>query len=373
MNRVKEREIAIDKASAQLPDAEKPANRLAHMLHPKNQSMTVAEIITHNQNCKSYILKSEEPSCAYFSSGQYLSVEVEIEGNKMNRPYSISSSPKDSLAGVYRITVKAVPNGLVSNHIINNWTVGTKVNVSDPIGTFTYEPLRDEKQVIAIAGGSGITPFVSLAHAVADGDEDCELVILYSCHTKDDVLFKEELDRLQSSCDKIKVVYVISSEEGHINADIIKKYATKEPFSVFVCGPQRMYTGINEELKKFNLKRKHIRFEAHEENIVSTNSKTSMCMITVLCRGSKISFEGMCDKTILRNLEENHITPPTRCRNGECGFCRSRLISGEVYVSENIDKRRKADIDHGYIHPCCTYPVGDIVIEVTNSSSSIPF
>ena len=245
MNRVKEREMAISKASTQLPNAEMPANRLARMLHPKNQAMVVTEIIIHNQNCRSYTLKSEIQSCAYFSSGQYLSVEVNIDGNKVSRPYSISSSPKDSLAGVYRITVKAVPNGLVSNHIINNWTEGTKVNVSDPIGTFTYEPLRDEKQVIAIAGGSGITPFVSLAHAVADGDEDCNLVILYSCHTESDILFREELDKLQADCDKIKVVYVISSEEGHINAEMIKKHTAKEPFSVFVCGPQRMYAGID--------------------------------------------------------------------------------------------------------------------------------
>lgn len=122
---------------------------------------------------------------------------------------------------------------MVSSYILQNWRVRTAVETSDPMGDFTYEPLRDSPCVVGLAGGSGITPFMSLAKAIADGDEECSLILLYGSTDAQHILFKEELDAIQSQCPKIKVVYVHSMEQaesyehGYITADLMKQYAPR--------------------------------------------------------------------------------------------------------------------------------------------------
>ena len=353
---------------------------MAKELHPNRQYLRVAEVICHGEDCKSFILvpnaERGTTACAYFSAGQYLSVFVNIDGNIHSRPYSIVSSPKESLKGRYQITVKAVENGLVSPYIINNWKVGTEVEASGPMGTFTYEPLRDAAHIIGIAGGSGITPFMSLAGAIADGDEDCSLTLLYGSTTSQNILFKEELESIKARCPKVKVIYVLSAEHadgylyGYISAHYIRGYASDSPYSIFICGPQQMVSFMDEEMEKLGLEQKYIRHELHGELLNPTElldypkNVPEMIKLTVLCRGTSTEIEGVSSDSILRILEKNGIRAPSRCRSGECGFCRSRLISGDIYIPKSMDKRRMADNKYGYIHPCCTYPLGDITIEI---------
>ena len=171
-------------------------NELANALHPGTQYLKVAEVIPHGEDAKSFVLvpnaEKGTKALAWFSAGQYLSLSLEIGPVKLTRPYSLSSSPREALNGQYMLTIKRVEGGLASTYILDNWTVGTEVTASEPLGVFTYEPLRDAKTVIGIAGGSGITPFRSLAKAIADGDEDAELILLYGSRTLEDAIFLEE-------------------------------------------------------------------------------------------------------------------------------------------------------------------------------------
>lgn len=359
---------------------EHPVNKLARELHPQRQFLKVREVISHNERCKSYVLVPDASKgtmrLAYFAAGQYLSVSVDIGGKRYTRSYSIASSPSESSEGYYRLTVKAVDNGVVSNYILDTWQEETAVTVSDPIGTFTYEPLRDAEQIIGIAGGSGITPFLSLAKAIADGEEDCSLTLLYGNRTEKDVLFQEELNELACKCDKIRVIHVFSEEQregyehGFITAELIRKYAPAEPYSVFLCGPEQMIHFVDKEIEKLNLERKQIRHEVHIEARKPSEmpgyleKAPETISITVTIRGKRTTIGGNSKDTILRTLEQNGIAPPSRCRGGECGFCRSKLISGDVYIPEETDMRRQADAKYGYIHPCCTYPLGDLEMEV---------
>lgn len=107
---------------------------------------------------------------------------VRYMGTPNGTPYGYQVKTNDGIPmrcmneGEIELTIKQVPGGLVSNWVHENWKVGTKVDTSGPLGTFTYEGLRDAKTVIGIAGGSGITPFLSLARAIADGDEDFQMI-----------------------------------------------------------------------------------------------------------------------------------------------------------------------------------------------------
>ena len=356
-------------------------NRLAKELHPKKQYVKVAQITEHSSDVKTYTLvpnadKGTE-KLAYFSAGQCLVVELTVGKAEITRPYSLSSSPKDSLNGKYTLTIKRVDGGLATNFILDNWTVGTEVTVSAPYGEFTYEPLRDAPVVVGIAGGSGITPFLSLANAINDGDEDAKLILLYGSRTVDDILFKKEFDEIEKKCDKVKVVHVLSGEEkegfehGFINADLIKKYAPTGEYSVFMCGPQAMYNFVDKEVATLGLRRKFIRHEVFgeyrnpsENADYPISAKGSKFKLTVIMRGEEKVIECFADDTILNAIEHAGISAPAKCRSGICGYCHSRLVSGEVYIPKSVDGRRLADLDYGYVHPCCTFPLSDIVIDV---------
>ena len=297
----------------------------------------------------------------------------------VTRAYSISSSPKDSLEGKYVLTIKLVDGGLMSKYIFDTWTVGTQVTVSAPSGNFEYQPLRDAAKVVCVAGGSGITPFVSMANAIADGDEDFEMTLIYGSKTYDSILFREELEALSCKCDKIKVVHVLSDEDkavegtekGFITADLIKKYAPEnEPYSVFICGSQQMYAFVDKEIEKLGLEKKYIRHEMFGE---FHNPETQAdypagipekVKITVTIQDKTYIIFGKSSDSVMQTIEKNGLAVPARCRSGECGFCHSHLISGKVYVPKHLEYRRLADYKFDCIHPCCSFPLTDIEINV---------
>lgn len=372
----------IDKAPATpIPPLESyRANAIAKALHPKRQFVVISKIDEISSDVKTFTLVPNEKkgttALAYFSAGQYISVSLTIGQITLNRPYSLSSSPKAALGGEYKITVKRVKDGMATNYILDNFKVGDELEISAPLGHFYYEPLRDAATVIGLAGGSGITPFLSLAHAIADGDEDANLVLLYGSRTQKDVLFKNEFDEIAKSCDKVKVVYVLSDESaegcesGFLTAELIKKYAPEGDYSVFMCGPQAMYVFADKEIAKLGIRQKFVRHELFgeyhnpEKEADYVAPEASTCKITVNVRDEKQVVEASVEDTVLSSLEKHGIRVPAHCRSGECGWCHSKLVSGKVYVPKSVDGRRLADLDYGYVHPCCTFPLSDIEIVV---------
>lgn len=376
------RQERFKNANSDLKPVSDQATVIAKALHPKRQYLKIAEIKEHGADCKSFTLVPDTDkgttALAWFGAGKYLTVFETIEGMPVTRGYSISSSPKDSLDGKYVLTIKLVEGGLMSQYIFDNWEVGTSVEVSAPSGNFEYQPLRDAQKVICLAGGSGITPFISMANAICDGDEDFEMTLLYGSRNYDNILFREELEELSKN-DKIKVIHVLSAddnapagtEKGFITADLIKKYAPEnEAYSVFLCGPQQMYEFVDKELEKLNLLKKYVRHEMFGE---FHNPQTQAdypagipetVKIKVTIQDKTYTVEGKSTDSVVQILEKNGIAAPTRCRSGECGFCHSHLISGKVYVPKHLEYRRLADYKFDCIHPCCSFPLTDLEINV---------
>ena len=381
LGQVKLREKMIAEASDELPTSVYNANILAKKLHPHAQ-YAVVTAITEHPGAKSYTLVPDAEkgteALAYFRAGQYVSVALDIGEAKLNKPYTIRSCPKDALKGSYTLTVKRTANGFASDYILDNWQVGTKVKLSGPLGEFYHQELRDAKQVVALAGGSGITPFYSMAEAIADGTEDFSLTILYGSRTKDAILLGQELEAVaQRSGGKVKVVHVLSHEDapgcekGFLTAELIQKYAPEGDYSVYVCGPKAMYSFLDQELPKLGLKARRIRKELPGEYGDPTGDAAypkeaagKTYKITVLIRGESQSVECRADQTLLDALEKAGIRAPSHCRSGECGWCHSRLVSGDVYIPEDTDGRRAADKKFGWVHPCCSYPLSDVTLDV---------
>lgn len=376
-NMGKTREKHIQKGSENDITAEYKINKMAELLHPVSQKMIVQDVIDYSEaGAKTYVLKKADGSAAaWFRPGQYVSVRIktEPETNYVTRPYSISSSPMETKDGLVKITVKKTSEGFVSNYILKHWEKGSEVEISGPEGSFYYEKLRDHKNVIAVAGGSGITPFLSMAKAISEGIEDFNLTILFGNRTKDSILFKNEFDEICSKTDKVRVIHVLSEEKdfpedpmfetGFITSEIIKKYAENYSgdYSVFACGPSAMYSFLKGEIEKLGLARKDVRFEIQGALRLEGGKDYSLTIRTL---GSEKTVPVLAGETILSAIEKSGVKCTARCRGGECGWCRSKLISGIIYIPEESEFRRFGDKRTNYIHPCVTFAESDVIIEV---------
>ncbi len=347
-------------------------NRLAQSLHPKQQKATVSAIIPR-KDANTYVLKAER--LAYFRAGQYVSVKLKIGGAVTARPYTLAASPALALQGEYQITVKKAPDGFVSDYILKYWQVGTEVTLSGPEGPFSYEPIRDEQEIVGLAGGSGITPFMAMAQAILDGTEDFRLTLLYGSRTKEDILYGEELEQICAATDKVKVIHVLSEEQaegyefGFLGAELIRKYAP-ERYTLYICGPRAMHDFLEAELPKLGLDRKHIRREFVPAPASPTYFKaytgdaSQIFTLTLLALGEERQIPLRADEPVLTSIERAGIAAPSRCRSGECGWCRARLVSGQVFIPDAMDGRRLADVEAGYIHPCSSWALSDLTLEI---------
>ena len=381
-NITKVREKAIQASPATPLPKTLTTNEKAKQHHPVKQEVLISEIRQNGPDAKTIVLKSADGSrLALYRAGQYVSVSVPIGDTVTTRSYSLCSSPEWAKQGEYNITVKRDDAGYVSPYIQDNWQVGQKVTISGPQGHLYYEPLRDAKKVIALAGGSGITPLMGMAYAIRDGHEDFDLTIIFGSRTEDGIVYKKELDEVCAACDKVHVVHVLSDEEkegyehGFITAELIKKYAGEGEYSIFMCGPQAMYNFLDGEIAKLNLRRKFVRREmfgaikepwnqpGYPQDVRGKSFK-----LKVVQYANEYQVEASADEPLLVALERAGIAAPSRCRSGECGWCRSKLVSGKVYIPEKTDGRRAADLDFDYIHPCSSFPVSDVVIEVPGST-----
>lgn len=383
MKLVPNRKRRIEKASNE-PIKSDSINDLARALHPEKQYLIIKEIKDETKSAKTFKLLPDPEfntkRLAYFRAGQYLSLKVVVNGVEITRPYSIASSPNDSQKGFYEITIRKEEHGFLTNYIWNNWKVDTKVVSSGPEGFFYPEPLRDSKHIVGIAGGSGITPFRSMAKSIIEGKIDAKLTILYGSSEEDDIIYYNEFKQLEKEHpDKLKIVHILSCEEvslegcetGFITAEIIEKYCDIKNSTFFICGPQVMYDFVEKELKSFTLPGKRIRREVFGEikdivNYPGFPKEVAEKIFKIKAHVGDIIEEipAKATESVLVAMERANFAPPSKCRSGECGFCRSLLISGNVYVSPVSDWRREADKKFNYFHPCYSYPISDLEIIV---------
>ena len=380
LNQVKTRNKMIEAASDEMPQSIFNVNRVAAALHPARQHVKIAKVTDHG-DAKSYLLIADKEKgtekLAYFRASQYVSVELNIDEALVNKPYTIRSNPADALGAgsSYTLTVKLTNPAYASKHILDSWKEGDSLSISGPLGDFYYQELRDAKHVVALAGGSGITPFYSMAAAIVDGIEDFDMTILYGSRSSDGILLKEEIEDLaERSKGRVKVVHILSHEEkegyehGFITAELIKKYAPEGDYSVFMCGPRAMYDFEDGEMAKLGLPKRRVRKEMSgdylgvEKNPDYQAPQEQEFKLTVDIRGQKQTVACKAGESLLWAMERAGIAAPSRCRSGECGWCHSRLVSGKYFCPKEADGRRLADEKFGWIHPCCTFPLSDMEI-----------
>ena len=366
-------------SASSAPEKTDPIAEVVRQWHPGKLDLVVKEVRDASKTAKTVrFARADGGKLPFFYAGQYIVLDFAIGESLISRPYSISSAPFEARGEdpFVEITVRrSRGDGFIADYINDNVKVGDTFKRLMGCGQFYYEPLRDAKHVVALAGGVGITPFASMAKEVAHGTLDMDLTILYGSVSSDDIVMKAELDAIRS--DKVHIVHVLSGDEpdwqgekGFLTAELIKKYSAADT-TYFICGPQAMYTFLRGELDKLNAPKRRVRFEVfgQAKDITTfpgypTELKDKTFQLTVRRGIHEDVIPAKATESIVVALERAGIRIETGCRSGECGFCRTKVLSGSVYVCPENDGRSAADKDFNYVHACAAYPTSDVTIKV---------
>lgn len=345
--------------------------RIINQLHPAVLNLRISEIIPATKDAKTIRFVSENGYLPPFEAGQYINVAVEIDGVRTTRPYSICSSPRQR--AYYEITVARIKNGFVSDYFLDNAKVGDKFEANGPQGVFHFNPVFHYKRSVFLAGGSGITPFMSMIREVLEKGLDRELHLIYGARNIDLAIFDAELKDFAKKYNNFHYTLVLSDKDakggdrhGFIDADCIKDVVkTLDKTTFYLCGPQVMTDFCVDVLKSLNVRSRDIRremFGARQDiqNEPGFPKELTGSEVFKLKVGDKV-IDAKCNESILCALERAGIRVNVCCRSGECSLCRVKLVSGKVFMPRGV-LLRHADEMFGYIHSCKAYPISDVEI-----------
>lgn len=363
---VPNRQAALANGSAAPLPKEYRTNVLARQLHPGVMQVELVQTRLLTPDMAELTFRRVDDSAfPFFRAGQYVSIQSNVEASLVSRPYSIVSSPREALAN--KLVLGVVAAGFFSDYLVNKAKPGERFTMTEPSGEFHYETLRDKRHIVCIAGGSGITPFVSMAKSMQEGDEPYQMTLFYGARDEAHIAFRPELDALAQH--GLRVIYVLSDEQktgyehGFITAALMEKYVDIRDASFFLCGPKAMYEFIGKELAPYSLPVKAVRKDATCCQDLQLDAPRTF-QLTVHMRDNVYTIPARENETLLVAMERAAIPAPNKCRAGGCGYCHSKWLGGEFQVAEGRDGRREADRKFGFIHPCVTYPLSDVEIDV---------
>lgn len=359
------RSVSADKISCENVAA------ASERLHSKSLSLLVSSISDTGKNAKVIRFVSENGYLPPFEAGQYINIFTEIDGVRTSRPYSISSSPKQR--AYYEITVARIKDGFVSDFFLDDVKVGDRFEANGPAGVFRFQPVFHSRKSLFLAGGSGITPFLSMTREIVDAALDRDVVMLYGCRSSKAALYDEELRGYSENYPNFKYHLIVSDEDdswngetGFIDRNLIKRlvpdYAER---TCYICGPQVMNDFCKKELEDLGLPEKQIRREMFGtrrdiQNEPGWPENLTGDEVFNVKIGERV-IPAKSGESLLTALERSGVRMNVCCRSGECSLCRVKLVNGKVFLSKGV-LQRYSDEKYGYIHSCKAYPISDLEI-----------
>ena len=336
-------------------------------------ALTLARIESQTSDAKTlrFVLAPGEQIAA--RPGQFLTFEWMIAGRIANRSYSICSSP--SQTGFIEITPKRVENGLVSRFLNDKATVGLAVRARGPYGQFCFDRTRHDRMVL-IAGGSGITPMMAILRYIDDLCIPAKATLVYCARTEQDVFFREELAAIRRRLMKFHYVLVFSrpgSEwtgwKGHLRREILESEVDKPTESTFfLCGPPQFMELGRRLLNEMAVKPSRILQESFGGAVAGKKptgrESTGPATGSLVARFSRsaLACKVSLAETLLQSSEKHGVLIPSGCRQGVCGTCVTRLLSGKV-ESERGEALNEDLRSQGFILPCVSRPISDITLD----------
>ena len=350
-------------------------------LHPSRLDLRVSRIIAETPTTRTFRMVPAGGVLPPFQAGQYVALHVEVGGVRTSRPFSITSPPNQT--GFFDLTVKRVPGGLVSNHLLDTVREGDGFTSSGPDGCFVYNPLLHGDRLVFLAGGSGITPFMSMIREMDDRGLARRITLIYGNRSEDDIIFHEELGDLAARNRRFVYVPVVETpgpryagETGLMEADLMAAAAGDlKAAMVYLCGPPGMYDFCLRELERLAVPRRRIRQEMFGAPLKIAQNPgwpagvEEEDVFTVALAGGP-TIRARAGTPLLNTLEQAGLAPPSRCRSGHCSLCRTRILKGRVFQPAGVPVRR-SDREQGYVHCCLSYPLEDLEIRIEAQGDAV--
>lgn len=303
-----------------------------------------------------------------YKAGQYILLNVKINGRRFSRAYSLSSSP--SLNNHLEITVKRVPNGIVSNYIIDELRVGDIVEVSEPMGHFVIKADMNPSKFYFWGAGSGITPLFSIINELLISNNISLIQLIYSNQLVESSIFLNQLLQLKdqnkatfkltSFYSKAKIVSDSTFEYlGRINTSnishLISIDSNLKDSIHFICGPLQFKLMIQEVLIERGIVNDSIFAEDFKLELDEKEFKQlEDCSVKLMFQSKEFEIYVPKGKSVLDIALDNNIEIPYSCQTGDCGTCKAKLHKGQL-LSLGSDKSVNS-INNEYLL-CCSYPL----------------
>ena len=320
-----------------------------------------------------------------YRPGQFLTILLPQDDKKVRRSYSMSSSPYTDVS--LAITIKRVPGGFASNHLLDSIKEGDFLEVMEPTGNFFPKQADDQtRQVVFIGAGSGITPLFSILKSILIVEQESQVFLIYGSRNEKSIIFKDKIQHLKNKYgERFQVVHSLSQpsdswpgEKGRLNKSHILKMMEKLPdvdktqAEYFLCGPEDMMEEAHRALAILAVPENKIRKEsfltatAAQPGEVTMEEDDSLKTreITLFYEGAEYKLPVKPHETVLEAALNMDIDLPYSCQAGMCTACLGRCVSGKVHLDEE-DALSEAELKEGFILTCVTHPMSDdVVIEV---------
>ncbi len=316
-----------------------------------------------------------------FIQGQYLTFRRTFDGEEMRRSYSICAGVND---GVLRVGIKKVDGGWFSSWANDELETGETIEAMAPMGNFHAALNPDEaRHYLGFAGGSGITPMISLIKTVLDAEPHSKFTLIYGNRSTNAIMFREELEDLKNiHMGRFTVVHVLESEA---DIDLFSGRLTREKCDAlferwvdvcsadlaFICGPEPMMLGVSDALKAHGMDERAIKFElfasaqpgrAKKRAESASADGGAQTKATIVLDGAVRE----CDidkgaQSVLEAALAADIDAPFACKAGVCSTCRAKIVEGEVDMEANY-ALEDYEVERGYILTCQSYPRTDKIV-----------
>lgn len=342
--------------------------------------LRVAEIVpeTDEANSIRFEVPDELKDAFRFRAGQHLSVRATIDGEEVRRNYSLCTAPADN---DLMVTVKRIAGGVFSNWIGDQLRAGDTLDVMTPHGSFTVEFKPEaERRYVGFAGGSGITPVISLVRTALSVEPKSRFTLFYGNRDSNSVIFLEALAALKDRyMGRFELYHFLSDEAGDVElfngmldretCDEAIEHLVDDPKAIdawFICGPGPMMDAAEEALLDKGIAKDRIHIERFTAGRPSAALAAQMAALQEEAAGQKISvtLDGRTRKiefsaaNILDSARDAGLPAPFACKAGVCATCRAKVTKGKVEMAARYGLTDE-EVAAGYVLTCQSVPVGE--------------
>lgn len=316
-----------------------------------------------------------------FEHGQNITLKKTLAGEELRRSYSICSSPFEN---ELRIAIKKVEGGKFSSFANDVLKVNDLLDVLPPTGKFNTKLKREnEKQYLAFAAGSGITPVISIIKTTLQTEPKSNFTLVFGNRGRHSIIFFEELEGLKNKyLNRFNFINILSREKtdapinsGRINIqklnELNKLIDYKNAHDIFICGPEEMIFCVKDFLEEKGIDKKNVHFELFttpgqkqvaNRKAPDTKNSGPKSRITIKLDGRSFDFAlGFDNESILDAALKQGADLPFACKGGVCCTCKAKLLEGEVEMDVNWGLEQE-EVEEGYILTCQSHPVTEKVV-----------